>query len=222
MAGTARDGEGQYAGQASFTQGETSANTSMTRLPPITAGEIPEATSPPGSEVMRAAAGRGAGAPGKVPVPAEPAEPVKLGDPSAALRAGGYGSGEGPGQHHVDTEDGRSAHGADIPGSGLPGPDEDDDPEYHQYIPATWSNAFTSGWIHGPKDIGVMPGDPGQGGAAARSAADAAEDLLVTAINWAEIWHRQRVAAADPSFFDAALEVPAARPGRARCPAPGR
>jgi hypothetical protein len=34
----------------------------------------------------------------------------------------------------------------------------------------------------------------------------------VTAISWGEMWHRQRVAEADSSFFDAALDVPAPAP----------
>ena len=42
----------------------------------------------------------------------------------AAMRAGGYGGNEGPGMHTVSAPGGRAGHGADVPGSGVPGPAE--------------------------------------------------------------------------------------------------
>ena len=57
-------------------------------------------------------------------------EVTKVGAPlvqDAALRAAGYSGPEGPGMHTVSAPGGRSAHGSDIGGSGIPGPGDDGD-----------------------------------------------------------------------------------------------
>jgi translation initiation factor IF-2 len=43
------------------------------------------------------------------------------------LRAGGYGGNESAGQHQVQAPGGRAGHGADVPGSGMPGPGDGTD-----------------------------------------------------------------------------------------------
>ena len=48
--------------------------------------------------------------------------PVAPRDYSAAYRSMGYSAGESAGQHQVQAG-GRAGHGADVPGSGVPGPD---------------------------------------------------------------------------------------------------
>jgi hypothetical protein len=62
---------------------------------------------------------RGAGGMGSTPVGA--ATPR---DYTAGFRALGYGdpAGERPGQHQVQTPEGRAPHGSDVPGTGVPGP----------------------------------------------------------------------------------------------------
>jgi hypothetical protein len=47
-------------------------------------------------------------------------------DYTAGFRALGYGdpAGERPGQHQVQTPEGRAPHGSDVPGTGVPGPAE--------------------------------------------------------------------------------------------------
>jgi hypothetical protein len=43
------------------------------------------------------------------------------------LRAGGYGGNESAAQHQVQAPGGRAGHGADVPGSGMPGPGDGTD-----------------------------------------------------------------------------------------------
>jgi hypothetical protein len=57
---------------------------------------------------------------------ANPVGPATPRDYGAGFRALGYGdpAGEGPGQHKVQTPEGRAPHGSDVPGTGVPGPAE--------------------------------------------------------------------------------------------------
>jgi hypothetical protein len=55
---------------------------------------------------------------------ANPVGPAAPRDYTAGFRALGFGdpAGERPGQHQVQTPEGRAPHGSDVPGTGVPGP----------------------------------------------------------------------------------------------------
>ena len=57
-----------------------------------------------------------------------PVGPVTPRDYSAAYNSMGYSSGQSAGQHQVQAPGGRAGHGADVPGSGMPGPTDPTDP----------------------------------------------------------------------------------------------
>ena len=135
MPNTTRDSAGKYASAASI----SSAQDAAPRGPAASIADLPTATRPgtsgmspaasiahddhwPGAAdqtstlLNRSGAGRGGGMRG---TPVGPASPP---DYAARYRTLGLGSNEQSGQVQTQAPGGRAGHGADIPGSGMPGP----------------------------------------------------------------------------------------------------